>query len=214
MPRSVDSATAIVSLRVHTDLAAWRSIGLTVGADGLARIGKSGLELIDASPAGLVGWTLVSTFGDVGNVVIDGLDTCLVPVSAAATDQAAQDEFGATLIDHVVVMTPSLDRTCGAIAEVTGAPLKRIREVGRGVRQGFHRLGEVIVEVVERPDILADTPACFWGLVLIVDDLPRVADRLGPSVMGPVKAAVQPGRLIATVRDEAGLGLPVALMSP
>ena len=66
MPRPVDSATAIVSLRVHTDLAAWRSIGLTVGADGLARIGKSGLELIDASPAGLGVTRIGSRVGSIG----------------------------------------------------------------------------------------------------------------------------------------------------
>jgi hypothetical protein len=206
---------SLLWLRVHADLAAWRSIGLTVGSDGMARIGMSGLQLIDASPAGLVGWTLgsASVDGGDGDLVIDGLDTRLVHVEEVATSPPVDHELGARRIDHVVVMTPSIDRTCGAIADATGASLKRIREVGGGVRQGFHRLGEVIVEVVERPDIPADTPACFWGLVLIVDDLPAVAERLGPTVLGPVKAAVQPGRLITTVRNEAGLGLPVALMS-
>ena len=50
--------------------------------------------------------------------------------------------------DHVVVMTSSLERTCGAIESATGESLRRIREAGP-VRQGFHRLGQLIVEVVE-----------------------------------------------------------------
>ena len=47
---------------------------------------------------------------------------------------------GAIGLDHVVVTTDSLERTCGAIADATGAPLRRVREVGE-IRQGFHRLG-------------------------------------------------------------------------
>ena len=48
--------------------------------------------------------------------------------------------LGAIGLDHVVVTTDSLERTCAAIEAATGAPLKRVREVGE-IRQGFHRLG-------------------------------------------------------------------------
>ena len=92
--------------------------------------------------------------------------------------------------------------------------MKRIREVGGGVRQGFHRAGSVILEVVERPDIPADEPARLWGLVFVVNDLDVLATRLGTEVLGPVKDAVQPGRKIATVIKGAGLGVPVAFMTP
>ena len=111
-------------------------------------------------------------------------------------------------------MTPSLDRTCGAISERLGLPLKRIREVGGGVRQGFHRAGPVIVEVVERPDIDAGATARLWGLVFNVSDLDRAVADLGPDVIGEPRDAVQKGRRIATVRAEAGLGVPLALMTP
>ncbi len=111
-------------------------------------------------------------------------------------------------------MTPSLDRTCGAITEVLGLPLKRIREVGGGVRQGFHRAGSVILEVVERPDIDAGEPARLWGLVFDVAELDAVVDRLGPDVVGSPREAVQKGRRIATVRAEAGLGCALAFMTP
>ena len=46
-----------------------------------------------------------------------------------------------------------------------------------------------------------------------MEDLEAAAAHLGEHV-GRIKDAVQPGRRIATVRDSAGLGLPVALMTP
>ena len=53
----------------------------------------------------------------------------------------------------------------------------------------------------------------FWGVVLIVDDLDAAFALIGPDRMSAPKDAVQPGRRIATVRDDVGLGLPVALMT-
>src|SRR4029453_7983580 len=99
------------------------------------------------------------------------------------------------------------------IADATGAPLKRVRELG-DARQGFHRIGRggVIVEVVDRAEV-ADDPAAFWGVVINVSDLDAATALIGPDLVGAAKDAVQPGRRIATVRSEAGLGLPVALMS-
>ena len=57
-------------------------------------------------------------------------------------------------------------------------------------------------------------PAWFWGLVINVEDLDAAAERIGPDGIGAVTPAVQPGRKIATVRTELGLGVPVALMTP
>jgi hypothetical protein len=111
----------------------------------------------------------------------------------------------------VVVMTSSLERTCGAIEASTGAVLKRIREAG-AIRQGFHRLGEVIVEVVESSQVTAPE-AAFWGFVWNLRDLHGACDRLGPDIMSLPKAAVQPGRFIATVRGSVGARLPLAFMS-
>jgi hypothetical protein len=50
--------------------------------------------------------------------------------------------------------------------------------------------------------------------VLNVADLFDLADRLGPAVVSLPKPAVQPGRYIATVRRDVGLGTAVALMTP
>ena len=127
------------------------------------------------------------------------------------TDLVVSNTLDARVIDHVVLMTPDLERTCEAVTAVTGAPLKRIREAPP-VRQGFFRLGEVILEVVQSPQV-QHPAAKWWGLVITVGNLDTVCASLGPEVMGPPKAAVQPGRFIATVRAELGLGIPVALMS-
>jgi hypothetical protein len=90
--------------------------------------------------------------------------------------------------------------------------LKRIRDAGNGIRQGFHRLGDVIVEIVSAPSIPAGT-ASLWGFVVNVADVNDVAAYLGPDVLSPPKPAVQKNRLIATFRGAVGLGVPVALMS-
>ena len=50
-------------------------------------------------------------------------------------------------------------------------------------------------------------------LLLIVDDLDAACDLIGPDRISPPKDAVQPGRRIATVRSDAGLEIPVALMT-
>jgi hypothetical protein len=115
-------------------------------------------------------------------------------------------------IDHVVVNTPDLERTSHALHEATGAELKRIRDAGNGVRQGFHRLGGVIIEIVSAPSMPAGD-ASLWGFVLNVADVHEVAAYLGPDVLSPPKPAVQKNRLIATFRGAVGLGVPVALMS-
>ncbi len=160
--------------------------------------------------------TDTSTDGSTGRSIdgwfdIDGLPTEIVE---ARGPRYADHEIGAVGIDHVVVMTSQLERTSHAIAGATGCELKRIRDLGE-MRQGFHRIGRggLIVELVERPDVL-DGPASFWGLVVNVDDLDAACARLGADRVSPPKDAVQPGRRIATVRSEVGLGLPVALMTP
>jgi hypothetical protein len=184
----------------------WQRLGLTI-VDGLAQVGTVRLRFEPGDP-GLVGWGLVDSATLATD--IDGLPTNHV---AACDGAAPVGELDIVGFDHVVVNTSSLERTCGAIEAATGAPLKRVREAGPGVRQGFHRLGEVIVEVVEFARVTSPV-ASFWGFVWNVADLHEVCERLGPEVISLPKAAVQPGRFIATVRGSVGLGLPLALMTP
>ena len=121
-----------------------------------------------------------------------------------------QGNIGCLGVDHVVWRTNDLDATCDEVTRLTGAPRKRVRDAGNGMSQGFHRVDNVVVEVVaggetvERPHL--------WGFVVNVANLDTVCNHAGPDVIGAPKAAVQPGRRIATARTTAGLGIPFALM--
>ena len=200
-------------LTVEGDPDVWRAIGLTVAADGLLPLIGTSLRIVPPStpgePKGIVGWAL-SGIDPVPGGTVDGLTTEVVD---PATPVFGAHDIGASGLDHVVVLTDDLERTSEAIAITTGCPLKRVREVGP-MRQGFHRIGRggLIVELVSRPDI-EPGPAAFWGLVLNVEDLDAACRHIGPGLIGAPKDAVQPGRRIATVRADAGLGLPVALMT-
>ncbi len=221
-------------LTVSGDPDVWRSIGFVVTDDGHLPLHGTSLRIltpgsssapqhsgadaeISSSATGIVGWALSGITehshpdSTDRRVDIDGLPTEIVP---ARGPMYADHEIGAVGLDHVVVMTSQLERTSDAIAAATGCELKRIRDLGE-MRQGFHRIGRggLIVELVERPDI-PDGPASFWGLVVNVDDLDAACARLGADRVSPPKDAVQPGRRIATVRSDVGLGLPVALMTP
>jgi hypothetical protein len=57
-------------------------------------------------------------------------------------------------------------------------------------------------------------PAFFWGLAFVTPDLEATVAFLGGGRVSEVRAAVQPGRRIATLRRSAGLALPVALITP
>ena len=213
--------TAVHGLTVAADAAAWERIGLHV-VDGESWVGGVRLRFVapasaggSASGDGVVGWTLAGSPRH--DELIDGLATDHVTAEEAEADHERADRsgwdhpMGVSAFDHLVVMTSSLERTCGAVEASTGEPLKRVREAGT-VRQGFHRLGPMILEVVESSQVSSPS-AAFWGFVLIVDDIDDLAGRLGPDVMSLPKAAVQPGRRIASFRQQIGLGLPFAVMS-
>ena len=69
----------------------------------------------------------------------------------------------------------------------------------------------ILIEIVENARV--QRPGLF-GLVLNLADLDGSIAGMDPDLVGAPKPAVQPGRRIATVRAAAGLGIPVALMSP
>jgi hypothetical protein len=131
-----------------------------------------------------------------------------------ATAGSSAHANGVTEIDHVVMLTPRLEREIDRL-EGEGIELRRIREGETGIgafRQAFFRVGRPILEVVESADMEEDAPARLWGITFTTADIDAAAALLGDK-LGRVKGAVQPGRRIATVREEAGLGVPVALIS-
>jgi hypothetical protein len=192
-------------------VAPWHRLGLVTAA-----VDEDGCEQIPLFGTGIE----IDTTGRRGTrrLVVSGVDPQLtsidgltIEVRAEAAPMYAEHPLGARSIDHVVIATDDLARTSGAIADATGAALRRVREAGE-MRQGFHRLGGLIVEVVERAG-LPPGPATVWGLVLNVDDLAAACASLGAELIDEPRDAVQSGRRIATLRPGAGLGIPVALMS-
>ena len=164
--------------------------------------------------AGILSWSLRG----IASVELDGLPTTRSQSPPPPPPGAHPN--GAVAVDHVVVMSPALDRTVAAL-RAAGLDLRRVREQptpAGAPRQAFFRLGAEILEVVQEPDAVLerdggpDRPARLWGLALRVQDLDRTLAALAPNV-SPARPAVQPGRRIATVRRSAGLAVPVALMS-
>lgn len=220
-----DNQITVADLWIEGEIAPWLNVGFSAESDSFLCLPDLGLRFI-APSAGhptrprITGWTLVdatrlagieSDESSHGLMSVDGIATTIVSRPTCVDPLTSPlDIFG---VDHIVVMTGNLERTCDAIAAVTHSPLKRIRDAGGGVRQGFHRCGRVIIEVVERPDIGAEAPASIWGLVFNVGDLDRAIDWLSPDVISAARPAVQSGRRIATIKREAGLGIAVALMS-
>jgi hypothetical protein len=193
---------------------AWMEAGFTV-VDGLAAIGTVRVRLVDRDGGRRIrSWSLRGV--PVADGTIDGLPT------AVATDVPAEPgdhPNGVVSIDHVVVATPDLPRTVGAL-EAVGLAARRTRETdsyGAPMRQVFFRLGEVILEVIgaggdveTEPDA---GPAGFFGFAFTVDDLDATKAFFG-DLMGHPKPAVQPGRRIATARHkELGVSVALAFMS-
>ena len=181
----------------------WEALGFTI-RDGTVALKSVRLRL-GGDGDGITAWSVSELPTDAGE--IDGLPTYASPPGDAGDAHAN----GALALDHVVVVSPDFERTAGAL-EQNAMPLRRIRTAPGGTRQGFRRLGPVILELIEAPQ-LAPGPARFWGLVVTVADLDGLARRLEGRVSAP-KDAVQPGRRIATAGDIAGVSPRLAFMSP
>lgn len=186
----------------------WESFGFAKlsheGSRTLFSLADVALVVDSTLEPGTVGWTLAGS--PHRHDSIDGIATS--HVSGGFVGEAGR--VGCLGVDHVVIRTDNLDRTCVAITHSTGADVRRVRDAGGGVTQAFHKLGPVVVEVVAGGDRV-QAPH-LWGFVVNVSDLDAVAAWAGPDVVGAPKPATQPGRRIATARSGAGLGVPFALM--
>lgn len=203
MPSTRPTLTA---LRIAADPDRWRAVGVPLDRSGRAVVGD---VLLDVAPAGereeeglrAWGWTGLAATAD-----LDGLARADRP-PPEPDGEAAASAFAA--IDHVVVFTGDLDRTVASF-DAAGLDRRRVRDAG-AVRQAFYVVGPALVEVAAPAEPTAE-PARLWGITFVSDDLDATAQALG-DLIGDVRDAVQPGRRIATIRREAGLGLPVAVMT-
>jgi catechol 2,3-dioxygenase-like lactoylglutathione lyase family enzyme len=212
------SRVSIAELVLADEPERWAALGFAVDGDAV-QLGAVRLRLAgEHAGRGIAGWSLRG----IASTELDGMPTTRADGTENA-DVPAEHPNGVVAIDHVVAMTPALERTVQALRDA-GLDLRRIREQptpAGAPRQAFFRLGAEILEVVQEPaqviaargDGRADRPARLWGLAFIAPDLDRTVAALGEHV-GEARDAVQPGRRIATVRRSAGLAVPVALMSP
>jgi hypothetical protein len=211
------------------DPSRWEALGFAVCGDTV-QLGTVSLTLAGRGAGrGILGWSLRG----IASAELDGLPTSPAQTQPSgyvpggllsrrpAPTETTEHPNGVTAIDHLVAMSPALDRSVNAL-QAAGLDLRRIREQptpAGAPRQAFFRLGEVILELVQEPEkVLAaradgtSGPARFWGLALLSEDLEQTVARLGEHA-SEIRPAVQPGRQIATLRRSAGLAVPVALMS-
>lgn len=192
----------------------WRECGFSVEED-VCVVGEVRIRFAPGEgERGLVRWALRG----VESTELDGLPT--VASDRPPPNQASEHPNGITALDHVVAISSDLDRTVAALVDA-GLDLRRIREEptpAGAPRQAFFRLGSTILEAVQEPKEATerhggDRPAFFWGLAFTSPDLEATVEFLGDRV-SEVRPAVQPGRQIATLRRNAGLSVPVALITP
>jgi catechol 2,3-dioxygenase-like lactoylglutathione lyase family enzyme len=208
MPVTIDELTIADTPR------AWAALGFAVEAEtcvvGEVRIHLAGPD----AGKGLSGWSL----RDVEGTELDGLAT--TRSRRPAPGEVPAHPNGIPGLDHLVAISPDLDRTVAAL-RAAGLDLRRIRAEptpAGAPRQAFFRLGGVILEVVQEPAEATaraggDRPAFFWGLAFLAPEIETTVAALGDRV-SEVRPAIQPGRRIATLRRAAGLALPVALITP
>lgn len=202
-------ARRLVGLTVADRPDAWRALGFDVDADRFT-VGGVTVHLVgDDGARGIRAWSLEpGADGD-----LDGLAHRPSPAPVGE----GPHPNGVTGVDHVVVGTPHVARTLGALGTV-GLEPRRVAEGLRGDDKGyaFLLLGTCVLEVIgpaEHDPSRTPAPAAFVGLAFVADDLGAVASL--DDVAGTPRPAVQPGREIVTLRTrEHGVSVPVAVLTP
>lgn len=202
-------ARRLVGLTIGDRPEAWRALGFLVDGDRLT-VGGVTVHLVgEEGGRGILAWSLAPP--------VDGdLDGLAHRVAPTATEERPHPN-GVTAVDHVVVGTPHVARTLGALATIGLEP----RRVAAGLRgdekeYAFLLLGTCVLEVIGPADhdpSRTPTPAAFVGLALVADDLGAAAGLEG--VAGAPGPAIQPGREILTMRTrDHGVSVPLAVLSP
>ncbi len=206
------SAPTLTQLEIDASPSSWRAAGFAVDAEGCCAVGAVTLRFTGGDHGGGIRTWSLDGMGEEAVADIDGLPL----VRATEPGPPATHPNTASQIDHLVVLTPDVDRTVRAL-EAVGLPERRRRHTesyGSPMTQVFHRAGEVIVEIVGPPRAAGDEPASFFGLAFTLDDLDAPVELLGDG-LGDRKPAVQEGRDRRGLRHEKlGLSLPVLFMSP
>ncbi|MDZ7679044.1 MAG: hypothetical protein U5K29_10880 [Acidimicrobiales bacterium] len=206
-------AVTLTELIIGDEPEAWEAAGFSVDGDRTT-LGSVQVRFAPGRERGVHRWTLAGLDdGFTGD--LDGLATTAAPNPPTSDPAIVEHPNGTVALDHLVVATPDLDRSIGAL-EAAGLEARRTREAGTADaprRQVFFWLGEPILELVGPPEPRGDGPATIWGLACTVADIDATAAELGDRV-GRVKDAVQSGRRITTLRHrDLDISVPIAFMS-
>ncbi len=224
----------LLALTVSDAPGTWAGLGFTLDAIAV-RIGGTAIVCSDSvataanGSRGITDWMLSADDGPLPER-IDGLLTGSVTLGDGSPTEAIsapRHVNGVESIDHLVVMTPNVDRTV-AVLEDLDIECRRRRDAAAygntAMRQAFFWLGKpdgdpferVLLEVVGPAEVnpaKANDPATFFGLALTCRDLDETAAFFGDLMKPPVDA-VQSGRRIATLSSRAGCHVAIAFMSP
>jgi hypothetical protein len=202
----------LVRLHIGDGPSTWRAAGFTV-AGGLVDVGEVRIRLAGrAAGTGILGWGSAPPWEG----PIDGLPTS--PTQPLGEEEApgapvspAAHPNGVSALDHIVVTTPDVERTTGALADAGILPRRTIAGAhgDADVLYRFFLLGTCVLEVVGPVVVTDPGPARFAGLAFTTGSI----DGLGAIATEP-RQAVQPGRRIATLRREVGSSVPIAFLTP
>lgn len=198
LSRAAASRPRLEAVEIAADPDAWRGCGFDVPPDAV--FGAGGVAVQVAETGAGVRIRLSRP--------VAGLDRC----EAAAAPQSVHPN-GVTGIDHIVLATGSADEITAALV-AAGAELRATRQARFGeieAEQRFFPLPGGMIELVCAPSW--PRPAAVWGITFECADPAGVAQRWPEFVPAP-HDALQPGRTITTVTEEARLGTRVALISP
>lgn len=214
----------VCGIEVGDSASSWAAAGFSV-VDGEARIGTVSIRFTgDHGDRGITAWNMSGVDGAAqspgGIQAIDGLTTVSVAPQESVAERSQPNGSahpnGVFGIDHIVIGSPDWHRTVDAFAAIGLAPRRQrtFERNGATHRQVFFRAGEVIVELSADEEPTGHGPATFWGLAFAVDDIDATAALLGDVVTTPIDA-VQPGRRICALRDDAlDISVPTAFMTP
>ena len=204
------------SLKISTSSASWNSAGFHI-TEVKSKISACVLNDVllefdnEPSEQGIYAIGTENIDGD-----IDGLKFFIESTEVKETHLDSRHPNFVTRIDHLVVTTSDCDRTTKAFEEA-GIEVRRVRNFSlgaTGMRQTFFWLGDVILELVG-PEVKSDDELTkIWGLALISEEIEKTVDFLGDFAT-PLKPAVQPGRLITTIKTKVlGIDDALAIMTP
>ena len=198
---------ALRSLDVAVEPGAWGAIGFAVDEHGVCAVDGVAIRL-GVTGRKITSWSLE---GVEPGTTIDGLPT----VEPSPPSITVGHPNGTVALDHLVVLSPAPQRTIAALAEhgIEVRGRRHTDQYGPPFTQTFFRIGKPVLELIGPDEPGGEEPARFYGIAFTVADLDATVEFLGDR-LGTVKDTVQPNRRIATLRREAGAGIPLAFMSP